>query len=449
MITKIEVDGFKSLSNFELQLNKGLNVLVGTNGAGKTNIIQFFEFLSQLVQNNIGGACNNFGGAGTIFQKNGAGQYKETISAKIYGCAEISNDKFAVYEYLFSIKLSKENDSVVFEQQEVKLTTVSQFINSPQDENYPKQYDVHICSSANINEQQGKTKVCILTQTIKNDYFQLPSHTSLEEEIERLVSLFTPSHQSIIKALNMLTLLFSNIEKDLKGGIYLNITPSKVVELEDATNPLGIAKDGAGLAATLYAMKKHNTFRMDKAKLALLKSEKTPKIYHSDNFNRVLSFLQLANSTISGLDVEIDSFSNKLLVKVSIGEGEKKTILPLSAMSDGTIKWLTLITAILKSDSIASIEEPENYLHPYMQTEIIKIIREHLADSEQASCMLLTTHSESLLNSVTPEEVIIVRMIDGCTRAKQVTNTKNLKVEISNSAMGLGHFYYSNTLLDE
>jgi recombinational DNA repair ATPase RecF len=47
MITKIQVNGFKSLSGFELKLKPGLNILVGPNGSGKTNIILFFEFLSQ------------------------------------------------------------------------------------------------------------------------------------------------------------------------------------------------------------------------------------------------------------------------------------------------------------------------------------------------------------------------------------------------------------------
>ncbi|MFC1905089.1 AAA family ATPase, partial [Chloroflexota bacterium] len=48
MIRKIEVDGFKTLSNFVLELKPGLDILVGPNGSGKTNIISFFEFLGLL-----------------------------------------------------------------------------------------------------------------------------------------------------------------------------------------------------------------------------------------------------------------------------------------------------------------------------------------------------------------------------------------------------------------
>jgi len=45
MITAIKVDGFKTLSDFQLNLNPGLNILVGPNRSGKTNIVSFLSFL--------------------------------------------------------------------------------------------------------------------------------------------------------------------------------------------------------------------------------------------------------------------------------------------------------------------------------------------------------------------------------------------------------------------
>lgn len=49
MITSIEIDGFKSLRNFKMEFRKGLNVLAGPNGSGKTNILQALEFLRLLL----------------------------------------------------------------------------------------------------------------------------------------------------------------------------------------------------------------------------------------------------------------------------------------------------------------------------------------------------------------------------------------------------------------
>src|SRR5690606_25906951 len=118
-------------------------------------------------------------------------------------------------------------------------------------------------------------------------------------------------------------------------------------------------------------------------------------------------------------------------------------------MSDGTIKWLTLITAILTSKTIFSIEEPENFLHPWMQAEIASIMRNHLEEKENPAFVLMTTHSESLLNYAKPEEIITVDLWDGRSKARRLKNVAAIREEISNSGFGLGHFYFSNALTNE
>jgi predicted ATPase len=53
-IKRINVDNFKSLVDFYLPLTK-FNCLVGLNGAGKSTVLQFFDFLSQQVKGDIDG----------------------------------------------------------------------------------------------------------------------------------------------------------------------------------------------------------------------------------------------------------------------------------------------------------------------------------------------------------------------------------------------------------
>ena len=45
---------FCSLYRFKMDISRGLNILVGPNGSGKTNIIMFFEFLSHLCTSQLG-----------------------------------------------------------------------------------------------------------------------------------------------------------------------------------------------------------------------------------------------------------------------------------------------------------------------------------------------------------------------------------------------------------
>ena len=52
MITKIEIDNFKSLVKFQLDLSQ-FNCLVGLNGAGKSTVLQGIDFVAQLMQGDV------------------------------------------------------------------------------------------------------------------------------------------------------------------------------------------------------------------------------------------------------------------------------------------------------------------------------------------------------------------------------------------------------------
>lgn len=65
-IDKITIRGFKSikeLRDFEL---KNLNVIVGANGAGKSNLISFFKLLRDLIDGNLNRYVRDNGGAGDL-----------------------------------------------------------------------------------------------------------------------------------------------------------------------------------------------------------------------------------------------------------------------------------------------------------------------------------------------------------------------------------------------
>jgi predicted ATPase len=51
-LERLQLKGFKSISDMDLEL-KHLNVLIGANGAGKSNFISFFRFMNKLVQKDL------------------------------------------------------------------------------------------------------------------------------------------------------------------------------------------------------------------------------------------------------------------------------------------------------------------------------------------------------------------------------------------------------------
>lgn len=65
IIKNIKIEGFKSIKNIDLALEP-LNIIIGSNGVGKSNFINAFKFLNQIVNKNlqnyiaISGGADNF-----------------------------------------------------------------------------------------------------------------------------------------------------------------------------------------------------------------------------------------------------------------------------------------------------------------------------------------------------------------------------------------------------
>lgn len=91
-----------------------------------------------------------------------------------------------------------------------------------------------------------------------------------------------------------------------------------------------------------------------------------------------------------------------------------------SLISDGTYNILCLLTAVYQSDEpqFLCIEEPENGLNPFVIKELVTLFRN--ACEENGHYIWLNTHSQSLVEALTPEEIILVDKKNGQTKIKQI-----------------------------
>ena len=64
-LKKLEISGFKSIRHQELTLGS-LNVLIGANGAGKSNLISFLQMLERLVEEKLQSHVGRAGGANSL-----------------------------------------------------------------------------------------------------------------------------------------------------------------------------------------------------------------------------------------------------------------------------------------------------------------------------------------------------------------------------------------------
>lgn len=108
------------------------------------------------------------------------------------------------------------------------------------------------------------------------------------------------------------------------------------------------------------------------------------------------------------------------LVEIGLEEKHLRSTIPLKRMSDGTIRWLALLTILLNPTPppLVCIEEPELGLHPDMIHELGGLL---LVASERMQ-LIVTTHSDALIEEFTdyPEMVLVCEKEQGQTQIKRL-----------------------------
>ena len=106
-------------------------------------------------------------------------------------------------------------------------------------------------------------------------------------------------------------------------------------------------------------------------------------------------------------------------VSVVIEERDGRRI-PAERLSDGTLRYLSLLTILLDPDPppLIGIEEPELGLHPDIVLELAKL----LLEASERTQLVVTTHSTTLVDALTdhPTSVVACDKYDGQTRFKRV-----------------------------
>jgi predicted ATPase len=130
------------------------------------------------------------------------------------------------------------------------------------------------------------------------------------------------------------------------------------------------------------------------------------------------------------LDLLIPGFDNIEIVSEPLSGTdsliiyEKGTKKPYTKnlLSDGTYNILALLTSVYQSDEpqFLCIEEPENGLNPKVQIELVNLFRQKC--EENGHYIWINTHSQTIVNQLSTEELILVDKVEGATQIKQLTN---------------------------
>ena len=121
-------------------------------------------------------------------------------------------------------------------------------------------------------------------------------------------------------------------------------------------------------------------------------------------------------------------------VQIYFTEGKRRSI-PATRLSDGTLRYLCLLAMLYNPHSppVVCIEEPELGLHP----DIVAGLAKHLRAASARMQVIVTTHSDILIDALsdTPESIIVFENHDGATRMERLKRD-DLSVWLENYRLG-------------
>ena len=118
-MNRIEIEGYKSFKKIDIPLNP-INIMIGSNGSGKSNFLSFFEMLNRIYERKLTPYVALNGGTARFLHK--GSKVTDTIRAKV---------TFDRNTYGFELK--EGDNQFVFMHERLGYTSRTGFINNQKD----------------------------------------------------------------------------------------------------------------------------------------------------------------------------------------------------------------------------------------------------------------------------------------------------------------------------
>ncbi len=440
MLRIIEVDGFRSLLKFKIELRQGLNILVGANGTGKSNFIGFLDFLSTFIGSDLNTAVAGAEGAGAVFSKERfIGSKSASLSIRVSGTLDpvdperiffYSSDPDTYsnidggYEYSCSISYDSSIPAVYISKEQIS-------INSKGEDVFQLFRDTYHLGDA------FDTKVQIESgdQSLLKRFMRFSSKTESKSAINNYFSTRVSPERSVLAYISPEMSELIVMTMDLSGYKSVNIDPSIARKPSPVGSLISLGANGSGLAGALYQLKNNNYYPGQGGRRFT-----RSRISGSETFHSIMSWCKEVNPEIEDIRVELDHMEAQIRPSMYFNMGDRSQGFPFSRISDGTVKWLTLATALFAERNLNLIEEPENFLHPFMQESFVALCRQAIEEST-GRVLIVSTHSPTVLDCCEPNELTMFEISSGETRASRIANREQLSRKIESSRFGMGYYY--------
>ena len=387
MIKELTLINWKSFSNSTLYIDP-LTFIIGTNASGKSNILDALSFLCDLANGKrISEAVERVrGGEDWIVRKR-----QDSLTLKVV----VEYDSNIDYEY--SLNLSKT---------EYGLDITGEKLVLLKGENQKLLFEIY-------DNTLGSPTVDVRFYTAKRGHRKrlfLDRSKIVLSQIDSLVVLKLVKDAATV------------VTRSLSEIFILNPIPNNMrqyVRLSDV-----FKNDASNIAGVLAGMDSEN----------------------KKNIERKLSdYLRpLPEKDINKVWAEpVGKFgSDAMLYCEEQWTTEETTVLDARGMSDGTLRFIAIVMAILtaKENSLLVIEEVDNGLHPSRSQELVNMLKR--LGEERKVDILCTTHNPGLIDKLGVEMIPFICFI------KRNNADGSSAIKLLEDKEGLGKLMASNTLGD-
>jgi len=387
VITRIELDGFKTFQDFTLDLAP-FQVIVGANGVGKSNLFDALRLLSQLADDDLHSAFQAMRGeAGELFTVRPSGEPVDTITFAVEMLVDRTvRDSWGAEENLrhtrlrYELTVTRSTDSHGLDRLYVRKEVLK-----------PLQRG----DDAWVRRQMAGERKMWLPELKRGRGKPLIS-TEDEDGPTPTIHLHQDGHAGRKQT------MAANAERTVLSGVVNTEFPHAFAAREEMRywrflqlNPEVLREPGPMLAKPVIATDGDNL----PAALARMTSE------DAHLMSDVARDLANLVPGIVSVRIEEDRPRDRFVVKVGMQDGSEFSS---RVLSDGTLRLLALVA--LKNDpsysGVLCFEEPENGVHPFRIRNMVELLRGLATDfkrrpeEEPLRQLLVNTHSPVLVSEL-------------------------------------------------
>ena len=381
MITRVEIDGFKTFRNFTLDLAP-LQVIVGPNGAGKSNLFDALQLLAQLAgEVDLRTAFQQLRGeAGELFTIKADGQRADRLCLAVEMLvAPTVQDSWGAQAALrytrlrYELAISRRTDEQGLERLYVEHEALAPIPRS--EDRWITRYGL-VGNDHWLPPLTGGRSAPFISASNEHDMATIYLHQDGRSGRKSMVA--AKMERTVLSG--VLNTEFPHAfaaREAMRTWHFLQLNPEMLRQPSSMVAPQQMAADGRYLPGTLA--------RLQAADPLLLAD------VSRDLANLVPGVIKV--------EVEMDKARDQYVIWAKMQDGRRFSS---RVLSDGTLRMLALVT--LKNDpehqGVLCFEEPENGVHPFRLKNIAQVLSDlatDFSDPEQQELplrqLLSNTHS--------------------------------------------------------